>query len=145
VNGMDKVKVSIENQLHTSLSFLQDPELCSGSGWVCLPGALVKLEPGDPWPQGEILSAERTLGDGSSRSVHLRATDGGWVFTRILEESTGPDGHHDLADSIDYISSFDPSGCLRYRRYFRGVLCDGVPVYRPLAARFAGFFTRGEG
>jgi hypothetical protein len=142
VPDTEAVFVEIVSTLETTLDRLRAPAWTGGHGWVCQPGALRLLKPGDPWPEGEILSAERVMDEAGDRSLHIRAAQGGWRFSNIQERQEP--GTTFLANSVRYLASFPELGRLHYRRYFCLVEQDGIQVYRPWAARFAGFSPKEE-
>jgi hypothetical protein len=141
VPDTEAVFVEISLTLQMGLDCLRNPSWTGGTGWVCQPGALRSLKPGEPWPEGEILSAERVLDEMEGRSLHIRTAREGWHFTILKErkEQERIELPEFLASSILYLASFPDLGRLHYRRYFRLTEQDGLRVYRPWAARFAGF------
>lgn len=106
-------------------------------GWLCCTGEV------RPWtssegclPAGVPLSGEfvRTeVGDGSA-SVHLRQVQGGW---KAWELRQGPGDSHRVEEH-EYLST-EAGRRLRYLRYWEARTEHGISVWRPVAARFAGW------
>lgn len=106
-------------------------------GWLCCTGEV------RPWtsaegslPAGIPLSGEfvRTDSPGGSASVHLRQVQGGWKAWELRQQP----GETHRVEEHEYVST-EVGRRLRYLRYWEPQPEHGVPVWRPVAARFAGW------
>jgi hypothetical protein len=119
-----------------------------GDGWVCLTDRVLRWRGG--MPPGMPLAGELALDE--HRSVHIRRAGDGWLATLLSEEAAagaqegvlfreGACVEERLLESsapkdafTDFAGGAAPP--FRYRVFYR---TDADGVYRPYAARFAGW------
>lgn len=103
------------------------------TGWICRPHELVE------WPgsqaSGPIVSAELARDDG--KSLHIRQSEKGWTAWHLSEGL----GESCMAFRQSYVGTLDgqPNRRLAYVVYWKLHEESEIEVYRPFAARFAGW------
>ncbi len=103
--------------------------LAGAEGWVCRPHRVERYAPSGA---GMLLDAEVAAG---AVSIHVRHNADGWLAWRYEEV---PDGDDLIFD--ERLVSTEGAPRLRYRVVWRRETDeDGIEVYRPFAARFAGW------
>jgi hypothetical protein len=106
----------------------------SGQGIVVLADRVTRFEPG----RHEGLLVEADVADGGTTTV-IRLVGAEWHAWRWSE---GAGDSHLAVDAMYMSSEPAPAGAaphLRYRTYWTQVADDGIAVWQPCGARFAGF------
>lgn len=101
-----------------------------GDGWVCLTDEVLRYD-GAPIA-GTVLNAE--LSDGEGVSLHVRQHRGGWQVTTLSEEAGGE--HRYFEESY---CSTEGNDRLLYHLFWQRRTVDGLDVWQPWVARFAGW------
>ena len=119
--------------------FDKAPDTCTG--WLCFTDK-VEIVPEEfcfaATASGIILSGELARGN---ESLHIRQSGDGWQLFTLTRE----DGGEMLMVKEKYLSTLDGGKMLCYENYWeKEKNKDGREVYRPFAARFAGFVQGGK-
>lgn len=106
------------------------PEILHGDGNTFSQQIKDRIAQDGCWP----VTGER-FNEDTGKSLHLRRTSEGWVFTEFTEGNTDPDG----VLMTHRLLSADLKEYLKYEVHYQPVEIGGHEELRPVASRFIGF------